>query len=235
MKKAIFLVLTVIICQHVLAQREVSKYSIENGYTMSIDRYHFGTDIYLPDSYIGSPFGNENFLPGTIYMNDLIVADNLFLRYNAIEDDIEIKENLTDEDSKIKLMSKDKSIYARINGDLMIYDEAATGYFQVLMMGNNYNLYKKINKLYYPPRVANTSFEKDILATYKDDPLYYIVSKRGDYFELPKTKNKREKYFEGKKEELQKYIDARNLDVLVESDLLVLFRYFDSFNDIKLK
>jgi hypothetical protein len=152
-----------------------------------------------------------------------------------VGDYIEIKKNINDDDAERKILIKEPLVYVRIANDLLIYHTSYEGYFQVLLLGNNFKLYKKLNKKYNPPRLPRNSFEKEILASYKDDPIYYIVTKDENLFELPSTNNKRKKFFASKKIELEKFIEKSKLDLEAERDLIRVFRYFDAFEDINLK
>jgi hypothetical protein len=218
------------------AQVDYYKYTMEESNVgVDIDRYHFGTDIYSPDNINGSPYHNDTYQSGVLYENNKVMSTSLFFRYNAVGDFIEIKKNIADDDTERKILIKEPTVYVKVANDLLIYNTDSQGYFQVLVLGNNFKLYKKLNKKYFPPRLARNSFEKEILATYKDDPIYYIVSKDEKFFELPATKNKREKFFASKKIELKKFIDRSDLDLNEEKNLIRVFRYFDSFEDINLK
>ncbi len=234
MKKALLIVLLLSLATSASAQFYHTYYKIEEGFVGTIDRYRMGTATYLPDGYNGSPYQNESFVQGTIYQDNTAVTSSYFFRYNAIEDDIEVKENITDDDTEIQVLAKSPNIYVKISNDLFVYDEKSKGYFQVLVVGNNFNLYKKIAKKFYPERRARNSFEKDFLATYKDNDIYYVVDKEGNFYAIPSSKNKRSKFFGNKKAEISKFINNSKLNINEENSLIRVFRYFDSFEDISL-
>ena len=236
MKKIIATFIILIAGISLQAQIEYYEYTLEEpNVGVDIDRYHFGTDIYAPDDINGSPYHNEKYQKGVLYEDNKVLSNKLFFRYNVVGDYIEIKKNINDDDAERKILIKEPLVYVKIANDLLIYNTTSEGYFQVLMLGNNFKLYKKLNKKYNPPRLPRNSFEKEILASYKADPIYYIVSKDENFFELPNTNNKRKKFFASKKIELEKFIEKSQLDLEMERDLIRVFRYFDSFEDINLK
>ncbi|PKA83274.1 hypothetical protein ATE92_1424 [Ulvibacter sp. MAR_2010_11] len=225
--------LTLLLLTFIGSQAQYNYYNYktqENNVGVQIDRYQVGTDIFLPDSTNGTPFYNDTFLPGQLYENNEVVASNLFFRFNVMEDEIEVTQKLTDENTAIQVLTKDPSLYVKIDKHLIIYDVDSEGYFQVLAPGNNFSLYKKLNKKYYPPRLPRNSFEKEVLATYKDDHIYYLVSKDNKFVEIPSTAGKRTKFFGSKKPDITKFIKSSDLDMNEEEDLIRVFRYFDSLS-----
>ena len=236
MKKTIATFIMLIAGISLLAQIEYYEYTLlEPNVGVDIDRYHFGTDIYAPDDINGSPYHNENYQKGVLYEDNKVLSNKLFFRYNVVGGYIEIKKNNSDDDTKRKILIKEPLVYVRIANDLLIYNASIEEYIQVLVIGNNFKLYKKLNKKYNPPRLPRNSFEREILASYKDDPIYYIVTKDENLIELPSTNNKRKKFFASKKNELEKFIEKSKLDLDDERDLIRVFRYFDSFEAINLK
>ena len=194
---------------------------------------------YLPDDYIGSPYFMDEFLPGSIYENNEVVATEYYFRYNAIQDVIEVKDRPDADDSEIKILTKAPDIYVKIKNDLFFYNTGDSnaehnGYFQVLVVGNKFNLYKKLNKVVYPAKKARNTFEKDVLATYKDKPLYYIVDQDGTFYDVPDAKKKRVNAFGNKKADINKFIKHSNLNIAEERNLVKAFKYFDSFKDASL-
>ena len=93
MKKTI---LTVVLCVLTL-----------NTALAQFDSAMFVSDVFLLDNYIkrqnkdvnfkdtntykGTPYNNPNFLPGNIYKEGTLLADNIAIRYNAVADEMEVK------------------------------------------------------------------------------------------------------------------------------------------------
>jgi hypothetical protein len=203
-----------------------------------VERQGSNNYIYLPDENIGSPYSNPIFLLGNIYEQNKVVASNYALRYNAMADEIEVKENLYVEDTEIMALSKNPEIYVKIMADMFVFRDAVegshtAGYFQVLYIGSNHNLYKKIVKKYYPAKKAQTSFEKDVPATFVDRPIYYLVSQDGNFQEFGSSKNKRLKLFQNKQSEVKKLVKSGKLDLTKEEDLLRAVKYYDAISSVQ--
>jgi hypothetical protein len=216
-----------------LADQRNAMFFLEN-----VERMGSNNSMYLPDEYIGSPYNNPIFLLGNIYEENKVIASNYALRYNAIQDEIEVKENLYVEDSEIKILTRNPEIYVKIMADMFVFRDAiegshGAGYFQVLHVGNTYNLYKKVAKKYYPTKKAQNSFEKDVMATYLDRPIYYLVSQEGDFQEFGSSKNKRIKLFQNKQSEVKNLVKSGKLDLTKEKDLLRAVKYYDAISSVQ--
>lgn len=216
-----------------LADQRNTMFFMEN-----VERIGSNNATYLPDESIGSPYNNPIFLLGNIYENNKVIASNYALRYNAMQDEIEVKENLYAEDNDLKILTKNPEIYVKIMDDMFVFRDAIeesheAGYFQVLYVGNTYNLYKKAAKKYYPAKKAQNSFESDVLATYVDRPIYYLVSQEGNFQEFGSSKNKRLKLFQNKQSEIKKLVKSGKLDLTKEEDLLRVVKYYDTISSIQ--
>lgn len=238
MKKTILTVLFCCLFSSTFGQIKALPITEIQGFVQRAER-HSSITYYLPDDYIGSPYSNETFVPGTIYENNLAVTSDYLLRYNAINDEVEAKQSTSESDTDIFVVTRSPEIFVKLGTDLFVYNDSQSspeynGYFEVLVVGNNYNLYKKHHKKYYPAKKAKNSFEKSVLATYKDKPLYYIVDADGSFFPVPESKNKRVKFFGAKSAEINKFIKHSKLDITAESDFIKAFKYYDSFSNTSL-
>lgn len=233
-------VLTIVLFSIIGAMSAQIKALYEETYlfVLRAEAHSFESD-YLPDDYNGSPYFDYDFLPGTLYENNNIMASNYLFRYNAIQDEVEVKPTVDTPNSEMKILARSPEIYVKGANYLFVFNEntanpALNGYFQVLVVGNSFNLYKKLNKNYYPARKARNSFEKDVLATYTDAPIYYIVDGAGKFYEVPGSKNKKANVFGNKKDEINKFVKHSDLDLSEEKDFVKAFKYFDSFDDASL-
>ena len=235
MKKILFILLFYSLTNSSFAQYDMYRYIVQEDDVTTGSKRFYSTNDYLPDEVIGSPYSDETFQSGIVYENNESVIKGVFFRYNAYKDNIEVKKKLEDPDSEIFILVKNSDIVIKLQDQFLIYDDDINGYYQILFVGNNYKLIKKLYKRYYKPRRAKTSFEKSILATYKDDPKYFLVSSDGEFHEFPASKNKKLKFFGNKKTEIEKYIKNNDLDINDEEVLIKIVRYYDSFNDSILK
>lgn len=232
--KTLYFVLALYSFNNVIAQFTFTTPIIDEAYiTTSSERYTNITEFF-PEDVIGSPYVEDVFQLGAIYEDNKLISKKLYLRYNAAEDDFEIKKTIGDDDSKIMILMKTPSIYVKIANNLIIYDESANGYFQILFLGNTFNLYKKLNKKLRPARRARNSFEKNVLAKYMDETMYFLVTKKGDFHKIPDKRKKRLQFFGNKKSDIEKYVTKYDLDINDEDILIKLIRYFDSFEDASL-
>lgn len=184
-------------------------------------------------SYTGTPYNNPSYLPGNVYNGKKLLATNVALRYNAIADEIEIKESLASSDDDAKVLTKSPEIFVKIVNDIFVFVPyqggiEGGGYFQVLIEGKKYDLFKKLKKNFTPAKKANTSITRDIPAKFLDTPVYYIVTKEGKFYELPSNRKKKLKVFSDNMGLVKDYVDDNRLDLNDEQDLIRVIRYYDS-------
>ncbi len=183
-------------------------------------------DINNPDNYIGTPYYNNTYLSGNVYLNNELLLNNVALRYNVFSDEIEYKESLSDDHNSAKAIVKSKDIYVTINNQIIVF-VPNNGYFLVIKDGNNFSLIKKVTKKYYPPRKAANTYDKGSLPTFTEKFVYYISTKEGKLYELPKSKSKKLKAFGNSEKLVKDYIKEYDLDLNKEKDLKKVIMHLD--------
>ncbi len=181
----------------------------------------------------GSPYATKEFMPGVLYQDSKVVQPSVQLRYNVHADEIEIKNMGRSGEENYSALLKDPNIYAKIFNDMYIFvpldgSVEKGGYFNIVTQGKHFDLYKKTTSLFSPPAKARTTYEKDRRASFTQTDTYYLVSKAGDFYELPNTKSKILKVMDKKKSEVKEYISDNKLDLNKETDLEKLVTYFNS-------
>jgi len=199
-----------------------------------IKRQNQGIDFDDTASYTGSPYNHPSYLMGNVYKNDSLWANNVALRYNAMADEMEIKESLTTADAEAKVLTKSPDVYVKIVNDIYIFAPykggiEGGGYFQVLFEGDKIGLFKKPKKKFTKAKKASTSITRDLPASFKDKPVYYIVDKDGKYYELPSSRSKKLKVFGNNKDAIKKYVGEKGLDLNKERDLIRVIKHYDTF------
>ncbi|WP_347373894.1 hypothetical protein [Aequorivita sp. Q41] len=175
-------------------------------------------------------YANPNFLTGNIFQEDKIVKADVPMRYNAFADEIEIKKYKSDKN--YGALTKDPKIFAKIGLDIFVFvpfegSNEKGGYFNVLIDGKHYDLYKKTTSLFREPRKAKTSYEKDTPPSFSKTVKYYLVQ-NGTFLEMPNSKSKVLKMMDSKKNEVKNFIKQNDIDLDKERDLIKLVTYFDS-------
>ena len=191
------------------------------------------------EKYIGTPYNHPEFLRGNVYQNNVLLASNVALRYNAVADEIEIKETLETPISEARPLTKSPDIFVKIVGDIFVFAPfkggiEGGGYFQVLHEGSKIDVFKKLNKKFTPEKPAKTSITRAIKAKFTDKPIYYLVTKSGKFYELPSSRNKKLKVFGKNKDAIARYVSKNRLDLNDEKDLITVCIYFNSLENIEL-
>lgn len=235
MKKAI---LTLILCVLTL-----------NTAIAQFDAAMFVSDVFLLDTYIkrqnkdvnfkdtksykGTPYNNPNYLFGNIYKEGKLLAEKIAIRYNAVADEMEVKQNITDSDDDAKVLTKSQDIYVKIMDAIYVFVPyqggiEKGGYFQVTFEGNNIALYKKHIKDFIPEKKATSSITKTLPAIFKDKPVFYLVTKKGAFYQMPKSRIKKLKVFGEKLKEMKDFTKQNDLDLNNEKELLRAVKYYDT-------
>jgi len=187
----------------------------------------------LPKDYHGSPYFNDNFVLGNVYKGNELLAEDIPLRYNIFSNEIEVKESLEEEDEDAKPLTKSSEIFVKIDDTIIILvpfngkDEDGS-YFQVLFEGKKINFLKKVTKEYTSPKKASTSITRDLKGAFTDKTTFFLQTKSGKMYELPKAKNKKLLVFGKDKEYLQEFARKNNLNLNKEEDLKKLIVHYDS-------
>ena len=197
-----------------------------------IKRNEKGITFEDTNSYVGTPYNNANYLTGNVYKNDKLLATNVALRYNCIADEMEIKENISAPADAARVLTKSEDIYVKIGTDIFVFVPYQGGienggYFEVLFEGNQINLYKKHVKRFTEARKATSSLTTGTKAKFEDRPEYYIVTKTGKFYALPKSNKRKLKVFGSNKELISDYVIEKDLDLSNEIDLINVINYYD--------
>ena len=198
-----------------------------------IKRQNKGINFKDTKSYKGTPYNNPNYLLGNIYKEGKLLANNIAIRYNAIADEMEVKQNPSDSDDDARVLTKSQDIYVKIIDAIYVFVPyqggiEKGGYFQVIFEGNNIALYKKHVKDFSPEKKATSSITKTLPAVFKDKPVFYLVTKKGTFYQLPKSKSKKLKVFGEKQNKMKDFTKQNSLDLNKEQDLLTAIKYYDT-------
>ncbi|GEQ85296.1 hypothetical protein ULMS_08040 [Patiriisocius marinistellae] len=238
MKKSIIIVLLLcFVCGVSNAQYKWDKQFTSDLFLIDefIKRNAKGIEFKDTASYIGTPYNNPSYLNGNVYKDGDLLATNVALRYNCIADEMEIKESLTTDDDKAKVLTKSPNIYVKIVNDIYVFvpyqgGVENGGYFRVVHEGQQMDLYEKMEKKFTPEKKAANTLVRDTPAKFKDDNAFYIVTKPGKFYQLPKSKSKKFNVFGDNKSMIKKYAKKNNLDIDIEKDLIKVMRYYEETN-----
>jgi|SRR5690606_30919412 len=239
MKHYLSVGLSILISLAGLAQGAVTSFKgAENSYVKSLstsspDQYFESLNITKEDliNIIGSPYEAVIFQPGNIYSNDKLVVSNIPLRYNIFSDEIEINSsNANREDLSVLL--KSPTIFAKIGPDVFVYVENLSnydqsGYFKVVQEGEHFDLYKKSKVNYVDKQFARNSYQQDQPARFDRTDIYYLIDKRGLFYELPSNRRRFATVFKEHNKEIESYVRKNRLDINNENDLGKIVKHFN--------
>tara|TARA_R110002051_G_scaffold644_1_gene3192 strand:+ start:3251 stop:3859 length:609 start_codon:yes stop_codon:yes gene_type:complete len=180
----------------------------------------------IPDNVIGSPYFNETWTFGTVYINE--TSYNRELRYNAYTDDLEMKEK----GEIINLLKRDY-IWAKIDKNTYRIEEYAEngnqtkqGYFIELNEGKARLLTKKQKEL-MAAQAAKSSYQSDKPARFIEEESYYLKVDKGPAIEI-KLKEKDILDILDKEDQLKAYIKANKLNLKSQEEVIQLLNHYNS-------
>ncbi|MDH7444779.1 hypothetical protein [Aquimarina sp. 2201CG14-23] len=182
------------------------------------------------ESIKGSPYLNEKFSLGKLYIYDSLIDNNLF-RYNIYSDEIEVTEN-----NQLYGLYKVKGMKLMLDNQTLVlknYQENSKSknksYFIVLSEGKNISLYKRKKCKLTPAQKATTPNQMDRAAKFNIYEDYYIKKENDEHLYKISTKERNIlKIMQDKKEIVKNYIDKHNINLKNEKKLTELFTFYNS-------
>lgn len=225
--------------QCVMAQGHVTvkngTISSRSNYSSMISYYNVkgGDVIILNDDVIGSPFLNDTYEPGSIFIGEDVAVESIFLKYNAYNDSFLAKMEINDEDSEARGVSKVSNLGIKMGSRFFVALPSTENrydlqYYQLLLKGEKISFLKKHMKSYKERVRATTSLTRDVPATFKDKTAFFVMDATGNFSELPSSKKKIVELMQDQKKEVENCIITNNLNVKSEEDLIRLFRFYNN-------
>jgi len=206
------------------------------GRSMSMYEYNLlsraRSTEWNPAEFVGSPFYDQNFKLGKVYLNDKVVADHAMLRYNVFKEYLEFKD--LEDNGTIKTIKSDPGMSFDIGNEhfiLMINPlTGMLGYYKKIYEGSKYTVYSKPKKIYKEGQKAPTHLTRDILPSYLDRTEYFYQS--GETFlPIKPTKSGVQKVFADHKKEIKEFIKEEDLRLKgdeFENDMKRVFVHYES-------
>jgi len=212
------------LAQQAGADPDVDNFLTQRGITPALPGTNFSGSVYI----------NEDFQRGGIYKNGQLVEANASLRYNVLRDEIEVKPEMNAAENQARILRKNKTFYVKILNDLYVfetrpgYENAKPGYFEVLLESNPMSLYRKHKKQYIEGKKSINSISADILPSFKDDEILFLVKDSGEFIELSGSRNGKLKAFGKDRKVLKRYVKEMDLNINRERDLIKLIEHYNS-------
>ena len=180
----------------------------------------------------GSPYYNEEFIPGNIYYVNKIYG-NYPMRYNAFSDEVEIQRTGS---NTMESVYKSMSLSCDIDGEKFIYAKYINqkgimqeGYLNKLNASQKYVLYEKKSKIYKEGKKAATSMHPSYPPKFEDKHEYFLSADNElpVYFK-PSKKELTELFGQDKASDIKAYIKQNKIKLTQKEDLLKLMEYLNS-------
>lgn len=186
--------------------------------------------IYDMREVIGSPYLTEEFVRGSLFLNEKDYGEYLF-RYNIFRDDVEFKK---DTYAPIESVKKIEGITVKLEDGTKITVQTLTidtntyeRKFLVEVVDGNYQLNKLVRAKFTAPKKAETPLSSDIKAKFTKIEEFYIISE--DKVEkLGSKKKDLKKQFPEDGDKMMAYVNKEKINLKKEDDLIKLFQYMNN-------
>jgi len=202
---------------------------------MSIEqqRSTFGLTESEFKSLKGSPYVNEEFISSKIYKGKEVIFYDLHLRYNAFSNEIEIRNSEINNKITYGALIKNSNEIIKISNKVYVFvpfenSNVKGKYFEILSEQKLFDLYKKTTVKFYHPVDAITSYDKNKPAEFKHFYTYFLVDKKGSFYELPSNKNKLLKVLSKENKKVKDFAKKYKLNLDKDKDLIRLVSYYNS-------
>ena len=202
------------------------------GLELNFQRVRSGDRFVSDGNTTGSPYYHDQYHPGSIYLNDVLAASGILLKYNAHRDIFfaVTDQNTSDEDAQI--VTKTQGMKILVNNEEFITLPSVNNryemqYYQVVTRGEKVTLLKKNYKLFVEGSRATTSLTRDVPSTYSDRSDFYLLSPSGDFTEVPSSTRKVLALFPEDKKALGSAIKKYSLNLKKEIDLIRFIGYYN--------
>jgi hypothetical protein len=203
---------------------------------IKVNQFGDHTNFVDTDAIKGSQYFNENFLLGTVFINNKPVKEKYAVRYNAFKDEIEVQK-----ENEVESLLKAVNISCSIMGQLYIYQKylprksstKKLGYLKVLLEGKTVSLLKQEYIRYKEAKPARTSLTIPIPAKFVQFENYYFLNNGEDTAIQLTKKTVLNAFNDSLKSKMKSFIKKEKIDLKKESDVRKLFTYYDSLvNDL---
>ena len=179
----------------------------------------------------GTPFFNEDWVVGDIYLQNGQSLEGLKLKLDLFKDELILSKN----NSEIYIpKSQVKGFKLQLeSGDLTFVKSALAAdvniYMQYLVKGELYSLVKQRKITFVEARNDGAYKSANAYDEYLMTPKYYLM--QGEEVEkITGSANKFAKLIVGHTEETKTYIKEQNIDLNKEADLMILVQYINTLD-----
>ena len=192
-------------------------------------RNNIGIGMDTNIKYEGSPYLNEKFEMGSIFIKNLDPI-NASLRYNAFSETIE----MIDDEMKITALYKNFNVDVKIGNRLFkLFKNVVEGknkimYYEPLNDSGELILLRKDKKIFVESKKAKSAYTKDKPAKFQLKRNYFIHdNNKSKIVELKLKKKNILSLLTNHKDKINDYIKSNKLKLKNEKDVIKLFNYYN--------
>jgi len=192
-----------------------------------------GKNTYSNQKIKGTPYFEKTFKLAEVEYFGELIADKIYIRFNAYNDEMEIASSPLTKSSE-NILIKNNKVFCIIDGKTYRYlgfkednQPPAVGYLKELYKGELFSFYERKFKIYMQATVARTSLERSFPARFVEKIQYYYSVNNGEINQIKLSKknilNKLKPHYSS----IKLFMEKNNSKLKSLKDVVEMFNFID--------
>lgn len=192
-----------------------------------------GKKTYSNQKIKGTPYFEKTFKLAEVEYFGELIADKIYIRFNAYNDEMEIASSPLTKSSE-NILIKNNKVFCIIDGKTYRYlgfkednQPPAVGYLKELYKGELFSFYERKFKIYMQATVARTSLERSFPARFVEKIQYYYSVNNGEINQIKLSKKNILNKLKPHSSSIKLFMEKNNSKLKSLKDVVEMFNFID--------
>jgi len=192
-----------------------------------------GKNTYSNQKIKGTPYFEKTFKLAEVEYFGELIADKIYIRFNAYNDEMEIASSPLTKSSE-NILIKNNKVFCIIDGKTYRYlgfkednQPPAVGYLKELYKGELFSFYERKFKIYMQATVARTSLERSFPARFVEKIQYYYSVNNGEINQIKLSKKNILNKLKPHSSSIKLFMEKNNSKLKSLKDVVEMFNFID--------
>lgn len=192
-----------------------------------------GKKTYSNQKIKGTPYFEKTFKLAEVEYFGELIADKIYIRFNAYNDEMEIASSPLTKSSE-NILIKNNKVFCIIDGKTYRYlgfkednQPPAVGYLKELFKGKLFSFYERKFKVYMQATVARTSLERSFPARFVEKIQYYYSVNNGEINQIKLSKKNILNKLKPHSSSIKLFMEKNNSKLKSLKDVVEMFNFID--------
>lgn len=192
-----------------------------------------GKKTYSNQKIKGTPYFEKTFKLAEVEYFGELIADKIYIRFNAYNDEMEIASSPLTKSSE-NILIKNNKVFCIIDGKTYRYlgfkednQPPAVGYLKELYKGELFSFYERKFKVYMQATVARTSLERSFPARFVEKIQYYYSVNNGEINQIKLSKKNILNKLKPHSSSIKLFMEKNNSKLKSLKDVVEMFNFID--------